>query len=60
MQYKALVLSRDLSQIFLNIWTKEETFEKPGKQGSLRHILKRSINKYECLGSQFFRKTYGV
>ena len=33
-------LAVDLSQIFLNTGTTDETFQQSGKQDSLRHILK--------------------
>ena len=50
----------DLSPTFLTTGTTDETFQKPGKRDSFRHILKRSASRYKFLGSQFFRSTTGI
>ena len=42
-----------MSQIFLNIATTYETFQKSGDQDSFRHKLKNSANTYESSGSVF-------
>ena len=39
-----LFLAVDLSLRFLNRGTTDETFQKLGKQDSLRHLLKSSVN----------------
>ena len=57
---RAVVLVTHVSQIFLNIATTDETFYNSGDQDSFRHKLKNSANKYEGLGSMFFRATTGT
>ena len=51
----AVVLAVDLSPIFLNTWTTDETFQHSGK-----HILKSWARVYESSGSQFFTTTNGI
>ena len=41
---KAVVFSSSRSPTFLNTSTADETFQQPGKQDSLRHLLKSSAN----------------
>ena len=41
----------------LNTGTTDETFQKSGKQDTLRHLLKSSPSMKESSGSQFFRAT---
>ena len=53
-------LAVDLSPIFLNTGTTNETFQQSGKQDSFRHILKSSASVYESSGSQFFGTTTGI
>ena len=44
----------------LNTGATDETFQKSGKQDSIRQILKSSANMYESSGSQFLRTTTGM
>ena len=50
----------DVSQIFLNIATTDETFQNSGDPDSFRYKLKNSANIYESSGSLFFRITTGI
>ena len=45
---------------FLNAGTTNKTFQQPGKQDYLRHLLKSSASMQKCSGSQFFRTTIGI
>ena len=47
----------DLSLIFLNTGTSNDTFQQSGKTDSLRHILKSSASMYKSSGSQPFKTT---
>ena len=53
-------LAVDLSLIFLNTGTTDETFQQSGKLDSFRHVLKSSSIMYESSDSQFFRTTTGI
>ena len=53
-------LAVDLSPIFLNTGTTDETYQKFGKRDFFRHILKSLASMYESSGSQFFRITTGI
>ena len=55
-------LAVDLSPIFLNTGTTDETFQQSGKQDSLRHLLKSSANMQQSSGSssKFFRTTTAI
>ena len=51
------LLGVEISPIFLNTRTTNDTFKHSGKQDYFRHISKRPASMYEKLGSQFFRIT---
>ena len=56
----ALVLAADLSPVFVNAGTTNETFKQSEKQDYFRHILKISASRCESSGSQFFKTATGI